>query len=38
MTGAERPGPVVGLLARTYAAFNARDAETVLAAMQPDVD
>jgi ketosteroid isomerase-like protein len=30
--------PVIGLLARIYAAFNARDVETVLAAMQPDVD
>jgi ketosteroid isomerase-like protein len=38
VTGAERPDPVVSLLARTYSAFNARDAETVLAAMQPDVD
>ena len=38
MTGAGRSDPVVGLLARTYAAFNARDAETVLAAMHPDVD
>jgi hypothetical protein len=38
MTSAERADPLVRLLERTYAAFNARDVEAVLAAMHPDVD